>query len=95
MGSMAFAAISRMVWYVSKDKENAKRRLFLAGKNNMSQEIGGLAFTLDSVKVGEELIDSAVCSWENKTIEETAEEELAGVVDSLSSTQRKATTWLY
>ncbi len=94
MGSVAFTAVSRMVWHIVKDEENPERRLLLPGKLNMAPEMSGLAFRLQSVKVGDELIDSAVVSYEDKTIEETADEMLAQTIESLSSTKKRTAEWL-
>ena len=66
----------------------------LPGKMNMAPGMGGLAFKLQSVKVGEELIDSAELSYESQTVEETADEMLAQTIDSLSSTKKQAAEWL-
>jgi putative DNA primase/helicase len=46
MGSVGFVGIARQVWHVSKDAEDAKKRYFLAGKNNLSEDQKGLSFTI-------------------------------------------------
>ena len=46
LGSRAFTGICRVVWHLSRDPENAARRLLLPGKNNLAPEGDGLAFTI-------------------------------------------------
>lgn len=94
MGSVAFTAVSRMVWHIVKDSKTPNRRLLLPGKNNMCQEVSGMGFTLESVVVGEEKIDSAVCRYEDGEVHESADEALSSVIDSLASTQKAAAEWL-
>lgn len=96
MGSMAFVAVSRMGWVIAKDKDDPERRKLLPGKNNMCQEQSGLAYRLKSVKIkhGDEELDSAVCEFEDGTLKETAEQELASIEDSLESTTKKAKEWI-
>ena len=45
-GSNAFPAAARAVWFVTKDKDNSERRLFLSAKNNLAREPQGLSFTI-------------------------------------------------
>lgn len=49
MGSLAFTAAARAAWVVTKDKENLHRRLFLPIKNNIAQDSGGLAYSIEVV----------------------------------------------
>lgn len=76
MGSVAFVAASRTVWYVLVDKEDEERRKLLPGKNNLAKNPKGLAFRLRSVKVGLELIDSAVCEFESEVLNESVDDAL-------------------
>jgi hypothetical protein len=48
MGSVAFTAAARSVWAIAKDKRDpeGRRRLLLPVKSNISEDLGGLAFTL-------------------------------------------------
>ncbi len=48
MGSVAFTAAARSVWAIAKDKRDpeGRRRLLLPVKSNISEDQGGLAFTL-------------------------------------------------
>src|SRR5205823_5543923 len=48
MGSLAFAAAARAVWYVSKDTEDPARRLLLPVKINVAAEMTGLAYRLSA-----------------------------------------------
>lgn len=67
MGSLAFAAAARAVWYVCKDPDNDKRRLILMAKMNVCEESTGLAYSL---------VDGAV-HWEENPVLMTADEHLA------------------
>ena len=67
MGSLAFAAAARAVWYVGKDSDDDKRRLILMVKINVCEETTGLAYSLK---------DGAVC-WEETPVAMTADEYLA------------------
>lgn len=44
LGSMAFMAVSRAAWLVSRDVERPERRLVLAVKNNLAKDADGLAY---------------------------------------------------
>lgn len=65
-GSVAFVAVSRLVWFICKDPENPHRRLFLWAKGNLAPEIGGLAF---------QIVDQAL-QWEREPVKTTIEEAL-------------------
>jgi hypothetical protein len=67
MGSLAFAAAARAVWYVAKDHDDDKRRLILLTKINIAVEAAGLAYRLQ---------DGAVC-WAETPVVMTADEHLA------------------
>lgn len=47
MGSRAFVGIARSVLHLSRDSKDRARRLLLGGKNNLSAESSGLAFTIE------------------------------------------------
>ena len=66
MGSLAFAAAARAVWYVAKDHGDDSRRLILMAKMNVCQESAGVAYRLS---------DGAVC-WDEVPVQMTADEHL-------------------
>ncbi|MCC7146263.1 MAG: AAA family ATPase [Phycisphaeraceae bacterium] len=70
MGSLAFAAAARAVWAISKDRDNAARRLMTPVKNNIALDQTGLAFTLAPSG------DQAVVAWEDGPISATADDAL-------------------
>lgn len=95
MGSLAFTAVARMVWGLTKSKDDLDLRLMTLVKGNVAPKVSTLGFRLQSVKVGDELIDTAVVAWEDGTFDITADEALGPEVEeSLQSTNRKATAWL-
>jgi putative DNA primase/helicase len=69
MGSRAFTGIARSVLHLSLDKDDKTRRLLLPGKNNLSAQVDGLAFTIQG--------SPAAIDWEKDTIEMNADEGLA------------------
>jgi putative DNA primase/helicase len=52
LGSVAYVAAARAVWGVVKDTDDPARRLMLPVKQNLSADMGGLAFTVDSTPDG-------------------------------------------
>jgi hypothetical protein len=48
ISSIAFAAAARAVWAVAPDPSDAGRRLMLAVKQNLTRNIGGLAFRVEA-----------------------------------------------
>jgi putative DNA primase/helicase len=46
IGSVAFVATARAAWLVARDPENKERRLLVPMKNNLSEDRGGLAYTI-------------------------------------------------
>ncbi|GAB6186681.1 AAA family ATPase [Thermopirellula anaerolimosa] len=68
MGSRGFTGIARSVWHVSRDADDKQRRLFLAGKQNLSEESPGLAFRI----VGE----PPRVEWDREPVNMTADEAL-------------------
>lgn len=93
MGSRAFTGIARAVWHLCRDHENRNRRLLLPGKQNLSREASGLAFTLAGEPV------AAVC-WEKEPIDLSADEGLAAEQESdgpgrPADERREAEGWLH
>jgi len=75
MGSLAFAAASRSVWCVVRDKNDpsGRRRLFLAVKNNLGSDQSGLAFELSSQHGG----GIPCIVWAPAPVTTTADEAMA------------------
>jgi RecA-family ATPase len=69
LGSRAFTGLARSVWHLMRDPENPKRRLFLAGKNNLAPECDGLAFTISGCPTR--------VQWEDEAVVMSADEALA------------------
>lgn len=72
MGSLAFTAAARAVWSVSRDPDDADRRLLLPVKNNLGQDATGLAYHLITTPLGV----AQVC-WEAQPVEMTADQAFA------------------
>jgi hypothetical protein len=69
LGSRAFTGIARAVWHLTRDQNDNARRLLLPGKNNLTRQGGGLAFSI----VGE----PPRISWERDAVAMSADEALA------------------
>jgi hypothetical protein len=88
MGSMGFVAAARSSWLVTRDPNEPKdRRLFTKVKgNNASEEVGGLAFRIGPPFGG--------ISWEEGSIEMTADEALRASSSSRAPARTAAKQWL-
>lgn len=75
-GSIAFVAAARSAYLVAKDDEDDARRLFLPLKNNVGNDQGGLAFSLQA-----QTLDSGIATcrvlWEGEAVTVTADQALA------------------
>lgn len=69
LGSKAFTGIARVVWHLTRDRQNRARRLFLTGKNNLAAEGDGLAFTICG--------DPPALAWEPDPVSFSADDQLA------------------
>lgn len=67
-GSIAFAAASRAVFLIEKDRDDRSRRVVLPVKNNLAPDVGGLAYRI----VGED--GAARVEWEADEIPFSADE---------------------
>jgi hypothetical protein len=67
--SRAFTGIARAVRHLSRDPQDNQRRLLLPGKNNLSAEGSGLAFTISG--------DPATIVWEREPLTMCADDALA------------------
>jgi hypothetical protein len=74
MGSMGFVAAARAAWVVAKDKDDPRRRLFLAVKNNLADDSAatGLAYTVE----GHGPNKAPTICWEPEPVTITADEAL-------------------
>ena len=96
LGSRAFTGLARAVHHVFRDPERRRRRLMLPGKNNLGEEMAGLAFRLEGSP-----LPSVVFDDEPVTI--TADEMAGHRIQALSErnpgqtyTARDGVTdWLY
>jgi len=88
LGSRAFTAISRSVLHLCKDRQDKRRRLLLPGKNNLSEQHPGLAFSIGG--------EPATIQWESKPVEMSADEGIAQETgNNQSSILNETTTWLH
>jgi len=69
LGSRGFTGIARSVWHVTRDPKDKHRRLFLPGKQNLSEEQPGLAFAIGG--------EPPRVLWEKNPVEMTADDGLA------------------
>lgn len=84
-GSLAFIAAARAGWLVVADKANPKRRLLLPIKNNLAEDVGGLAYSI---------IDGAL-AWERGSVSLSADDALADEPRKDGHTERDdAADWL-
>jgi hypothetical protein len=94
IGSMAFVAAARAAWLVSRDPQNAHRRLLLPVKNNLSADMHGLAYTIESRGP----CRTAVVCWSADTVSVSADEALGRPAlprDEKSLECHLASAWLH
>jgi putative DNA primase/helicase len=75
-GSLAFVAAARAAYIVAKDPDNPARRLFLAAKNNLAKDAGGIAFGVEPVTLSNRIETSRIL-WEPEPVTISADEALA------------------
>jgi putative DNA primase/helicase len=75
-GSLAFVAAARAAFLVTKDKDDANKRLFLPIKNNIGNDQTGLAFTLEN-SIIDCNIETSRISWCSDPVSITANEALS------------------
>lgn len=85
MGSIGFIAAARAAYLVTKDKDNAERRLVMPVKNNLARDTTGLAYSVMDSPNGAPLL-----VWESEPVLITADEAL-GRPDS--EEQKTNTDW--
>jgi len=88
MGSLAFAAASRCVWTVAKDKDDPQRRLVLPVKMNIAGDQGGLAYRLDGGSVDRQ----PIVLWEDGAVDISADDALRP--DDREDGDDEASAWL-
>jgi len=71
MGSLAFAAAARAVWYVGRDRDDSTRRLMLPVKMNLTPEPTGMAYRISNGRV----------EWEPEPVAIHADDLLAAETD--------------
>jgi AAA domain len=85
IGSIAFTGQARAAWLVTAAKGNTMRRLLLPVKNNLAEDVGGLAYSI---------IDGAV-AWERDSVSISADDALADEPWNGGRTERDdAAEWL-
>lgn len=71
IGSIAFVAAARAAWAFGVDRDDPDRRIMAYVKNNLSRDVGGLAYRIDETPDG-----APVVVWEPGTVSTTADELL-------------------
>lgn len=71
IGSLAFTAAMRIVYLVTKDKEDPDRRFFLTVKSNVAKDQGGLAYKIEETEQ-----QKPVLVWESEPVVITADEAM-------------------
>lgn len=84
-GSLAFVAAARVVYAVTRDRDDSQRRLLTPIKANLAPDTNGLAYRVGTAEssVGEQ----PVIWWESDPVEITAEEALSPLPDDDSESQ--------
>jgi KaiC/GvpD/RAD55 family RecA-like ATPase len=92
-GSLAFVAAARGAFMVIKDENDEQRRLFLTVKNNIASDMGGFAFKVEGVDLGNNIRTSRVV-WEKEGINMSAIEAMKQNKDGDEGVDRKTIDWL-
>jgi hypothetical protein len=87
-GSLAFVAAARSVLAVTKDQDDAVRRLVLPMKNNLGADTLGLAYRIKPVN------GAPVVEWEPDPVSISAEEALTSNEGAGHTEREAATDWL-
>ncbi len=89
-GSLAFVAAARAVFVITRDQAEPARRLLLPVKNNLAQDLTGLAYSVGTAENG-----APVVLWEPEAVTVTAEEALAPAPsDDDRGEREEAEAWL-
>ena len=89
MGSIAFVATARSAWMITKDSQQPSRRLFLSMKNNLGNDMGGMAYTIEPRGDG-----GAVVQWSDEEVRDCAEEFAGGSVGRPATERQEVSRWL-
>jgi putative DNA primase/helicase len=90
MGSLAFVAAARSAWMITKDPHAPQRRLLLPMKNNLGNDVGGLAYTIVPRSDG----GGAVVEWSDEDVRVSCDEPASPNVSRLPNERQKARHWL-
>lgn len=79
-GSVAFGAAARVVWGITKDKDNDQRRLMLPLKNNLGTDNTGFAYAIEScvLEDSDPIIGTSRVMWESEKITINPDEAFSG-----------------
>lgn len=88
LGSRGYTGVARSVLHLSKDPDDANRKLLTAGKNNLSQPALALAFSIEG--------DPARVLWEESPFDLTADEllQMTNQGTGKMSKKEEAKVWL-
>ena len=88
LGSRGYTGVARSVLHLSKDPDDANRKLLTAGKNNLSQPALALAFSIEG--------NPARVLWEENAFDLTADEllQMTNAGTGRMSKLEKAANWL-
>ena len=89
MGSLATIAAARAAWIVAKDRDDPERRLFLAVKNNLGRDTGGLAFTTEDTENG-----AGRVVWSPEAVHISVDDALAPEPGETAPALSEAVEWL-
>ena len=89
MGSVAFVAAARAAFVVIKDPDDETRRLVLPIKNNLGNDVDGLAY-----RISEAPNNSPKLDWETEPVSESADDFLSRANSEERSVLQDACNWL-
>jgi RecA-family ATPase len=85
LGSVAFGNIVRNAWLVVRDREDRERRLMLQAKNNLSRDMGGLAFRIR---------EPGVVHWDDGEVDRSADDALGEAQSRVRTVGNDIAEWL-
>lgn len=89
VGSIAFTAAARSVIGVTKDRDDPDRRLVLPVKNNLGNDLSGMAFRIEATENG-----APVLMWEPDPVEIDINDALSTQSDDEHWARSEAENWL-